>query len=264
MNSIKEVLYKSSNKKFKRSALLVDKVDVFIQRMENYILTKREKLIRNKASITLLLLLTGARIGNKKSIGQTCNLKYNSNFGKQVDAYGISTLKWKHIILEKPNIIKLNYIGKKQVEQNYVIKNNILYDYLTEINYENLEENVFGDISNLDIRKFINKYVSKKVLIKDLRTIKSNTIFAEQFNKIKNNQKPKNKKEFIKEFNDILLVVAEQLGNTPNVCKKRYCSITLQDSFLKDRSEFLSEKVLKSIKKQFNKIKIEQNKFSKI
>ena len=143
------------------------------------------------AIILYLILYCGFRIGNDKYL-------------KENKTYGLTTLEYKHLNLNTPNMIKIEFIGKKGVLNKSFCKNEIIYNYLLS-NKNNIK--VFKTTSN-DVNKYL-KTINPDITTKDLRTWNANELFIKY---MKTNIS----------VSDALKKVALKLHNTVNVCKKNY------------------------------------------
>lgn len=174
---------------------------------------KIKKDIRNNginkicAIIISLILDCGFRIGNKK-------------YEKDNNSYGLTTLKKKHIFVEK-NFIKIDFIGKKKVRNIAICKSKDIYKFFFE-KLDNIddEEYIFKYddkcITSNDVNKYLYNFYKKfnlKITTKDLRTLNANTLFMKFF-KLNINAKNPIKKS--------IEDTAIKLHNTYAVCKKNY------------------------------------------
>ena len=174
---------------------------------------KIKKDIRNNginkicAIIISLILDCGFRIGNKK-------------YEKDNNSYGLTTLKKKHIFMEK-KFIKIDFIGKKKVRNIAICKSKDIYKFFFE-KLDNIddEEYIFKYddkcITSNDVNKYLYNFYKKfnlKITTKDLRTLNANTLFMKFFKLNINGKNP-----IKKAIED----TANKLHNTYAVCKKNY------------------------------------------
>ena len=159
------------------------------------------------AIIITLIIDCGFRIGNKK-------YEIDNN------SYGLTTLKKKHILIEK-KFIKIDFIGKKNVRNVAICKNKeiykFLFDRLTNIGdeeyiFKHNDKTITSNIVNKYLYNFYKKF-DLKITTKDLRTLNANTLFMKFFYKNINYKNP-----IKKSIEDTAL----KLHNTYTVCKKNY------------------------------------------
>jgi DNA topoisomerase-1 len=159
------------------------------------------------AIIITLILDCGFRIGNKK-------YEIDNN------SYGLTTLKKKHIFIEK-NFIKIDFIGKKKVRNTAICKSKDIYKFFFE-RLDNIgnEEYIFKYddkcITSNDVNKYLYNFYKRfnlKITTKDLRTLNANTLFMKFFKLNIGSKNP-----IKKSIED----TAIKLHNTYEVCKKNY------------------------------------------
>lgn len=170
------------------------------------------------ATIIRIIDKTGERVGNENS--------------KDIGHYGITNLMKKHITLNKDEIT-LSYIGKSGVKHkktfvDYKIARNIK----KLLNYKNNE--IFTTKNGLSIKSIqINKYLEEfNITSKDLRGFKVNKLMSEKLRKMKI---PNSDMDIKRVFNDVLRVVAEEIGHSPGICRKNYLLPEIEDSWYKRR-----------------------------
>lgn len=202
-------------------------------------LGKNIKKIKNKIKKDLLnnKFTKNKLIASILKIMELCNFRGGSKvYEKKYSSYGLTTLHKKHVKFNK-NITKIDFVGKKGVNNSCIImdKNiqNIIKNiykisskensYLFSISYNNKNIN----ISMNDINQYLKEF---KVTAKDLRTWNANIIFlknlkknidqlAINFNDLDNNKKIKIKKNLIKES---IKSTSNSLHHTPYICKNSY------------------------------------------
>ena len=158
--------------------------------------------------IILLLIDCNFRIGNDKYL-------------KLYKSYGISNIEWRHVKFnKKEKNIEIKFIGKKGVENMSICTDERSYKFMIKL-YKNAKKD--PEFKNTDsvfnISAFqVNDYISKfgDITCKDLRTFRANYLFIEYFMKEDKNL------EIDKRKNNALKKVAEELHNTPVVCKNNY------------------------------------------
>ena len=171
-----------------------------------------------------LIIMTGMRMGNLKSAE-----------GKRAESgdktFGVSTLKKEHVKI-KPNSVRIQFKGKKSVEQDIEIKSKKLQEQIKRL-YNNAKGDTLFEISPKQLADYIRKELN--VNPKDLRTLRANLIAKQESQKISKRPKPKNKSEANKEIDAISQKVAEALGNTKGVAKRSYIDADILDSHKSQR-----------------------------
>ena len=159
-----------------------------------------EKLLKSKnakekeiAIILFLILHCGFRIGNKK-------------YEEQNNSYGISTIKKKHIVLQK-NTVKISFIGKKGMLNEAICNHPKIYKFFKEKRQEKDIESIFS-VTSSDVNTFLKHY-HVNLTAKDLRTWDANTLFIQEAYKLGN-------------INKAIEIVSQKLHNTKTVCRKNY------------------------------------------
>jgi len=171
----------------------------------------------------LVMMKTGIRVGNEKSAeGYVSINKYSKHFNKKIKTYGITTILIRHCKIVDNRVV-LNFIGKKAVEQTFVIEDEYLVNSFRAISYGKGKNDRVLNISHYDLTKFVKKYIGKKYCIKDIRTARVNLEFIRE---MKNNE---NVKFTTKRDNNRLIMncvekVANKIGHTKAVCKNSYIS----------------------------------------
>lgn len=186
--------------------LIRKQVDLDLDRIE----WSKNKII---ALVIRLMEETHIRIGNEK-------------YAKENKSYGLSTLRKRHININK-NTLRFEFIGKKGKQHTITTRNKQLIKLV-----ERCEE-----IPGWEVFKYYNKNGEKKVLeshmvneylhaisdeffsAKDFRTWAASVLFFESLMEIGVSYDEKQTKKNIIIAYDI---TAEALGNTRNVCKNYY------------------------------------------
>lgn len=170
---------------------------------------------------TLLMMHTGIRVGNEGSAeGYMTKPHPNSKAEpKFVQTYGLTTLKKEHIVVKGRRVF-LNFLGKKQVENSFVL-HGVLAKQIRLL-FGQCQTDTLFDITAYQLTKFIHTYVGKQFSPKDFRTMKANMEAWQVLSLILERPTPSTKKEFNAEIKEIAVHVSECLNNTPGVCKKSY------------------------------------------
>lgn len=214
----------ANSNKFNRSTKLFSMYGELIEKMDGY-MYRGEALITQqyrKALCVKLLLMTGIRVGNESSAeGYTTKPHpYSTKEPEFVQTFGLITLKRDHVSF-KSGKAYFNFVGKKQVENTFEIKDRLLVKQLKSLYEADLPTDTFFEVSVSDLTKFIKKSVGRQFSPKDFRTMRAN-IFAWEAFELLPKKFPSTKKELNAELKSIAVYVSEKLNNTPGVCKTSY------------------------------------------
>jgi DNA topoisomerase-1 len=182
-----------------------------------------------------MMMHTGMRIGNEASAeGYTTKPHPNSKKEpKFVQTYGLTTLKPAHI-LTKGSKVYLNFVGKRQMENSFVVSGELAKSVINLLEKRQSEETLFG-ISSRMLSKFVRKYVGQQFMPKDFRTLRANMEAWHTLSGILRRPNPKRKTEFNNEVKEIAGHVSICLSNTIGVCKKSYIDDLLFDFHFSQR-----------------------------
>ena len=210
-------------KKYNQIYKLTKNIDHFNKKINNDLAQKdfnKDKLI----ALTFKIMdLCNFRSGNKK---------YEKKYG----SYGLTTIHKKHLKINE-NKITIDFVGKKGVNNNCIIKNKNLQNiikkvytlsskddnYLFSIIYKNEKIN----ITVIDLNKYLELF---NITCKDLRTWNANIIFLKNLKKevdhlndsydlLDSNKKIKLRKKLII---NCIKNTALSLHHTPTICKNSY------------------------------------------
>jgi DNA topoisomerase-1 len=167
-----------------------------------------------------------------------CNFRCgNKTYEKKYGSYGLTTLHKKHFLI-RTNEIEIDFIGKKGVINNCIIKDKNIQDIIKKMyKLSNKKDDYIFSVKNngnnisINIQD-VNNYLEKfNVTSKDLRTWNANIIFLKNFKKhvdnsitrdffnLDDNKKLKFKKTLVK---DAIKDTSVSLHHTPLVCKNSY------------------------------------------
>lgn len=197
----KQYIYSQDHKNSRHSkrSRIVSKVNKNIQKILSTITrdlsSNNDDNIRQCAAIIHMILLCNFRIGTE-------------SYAKEYKHYGITTLQPNHLKFT-PTKLHINFVGKKGIQNCSSIENRKLMKIIKNLCHKNKRDNrVFTVTSSM-----VNDYLSQfGCTCKELRTWNANNIYVDLFLKHGKHYKPK----------EILKVVAQQLHNTPTVCKNSY------------------------------------------
>jgi DNA topoisomerase-1 len=171
----------------------------------------------NKDKVLALLVMVldeyGIRIGNQY-------------YAKENETYGLTTLRRKHLTIEKSQIV-FKYKGKSNQQREVLIDDHKLIKNIKKCaelpGYEIFRyQDDYGNFHNIDssdVNEFISENMGDEFSSKDFRTWAA-TRLAVEFYPLA----VQHKTEFPrKKFSNILIkMVSDALGNTPTVCRDYY------------------------------------------
>lgn len=193
----------------------------------------KEKVV---ALVIRLMEETHIRIGNEK-------------YAKDNKSYGLSTLRKRHINIDK-NAIKFEFTGKKGIQHTITIRNKRLIKLVSKCEeipgwevFKYYDEN--GEKRILDshmVNVYLHEISGEYFSAKDFRTWSASVIFFEALMEL---GIAENEKEIKKNILTAFDVTAEALGNTRNVCKNYYVHplliSTYEDGTIKEYFEKLKK-----------------------
>jgi len=227
--------FKSNNRtisKFNRVSKIAKDYNKIYSKLIGFLLGKNE--LKQRLSYACILMLeSGIRIGNEKS-SEGYTSKVRGYEGQKVQTYGLTTLKPEHIKFENDKLY-LDFIGKKLVDQLIEIDNQLLIEHGKRFYELNKDKETWLCINNYELTKFIKKYIGRKFVPKDLRTLTANIKAYKVSKDIFNREKPNKRKEAKAEVREICEKTSEFLGNSSQICKKSYLDKRLLEWHLEER-----------------------------
>ncbi|WP_299313918.1 DNA topoisomerase IB [uncultured Aquimarina sp.] len=171
----------------------------------------------------------------------------NEQYAKRNKTYGLSTMRTRHVNIEKDNL-KFEFVGKKGKKHSITLRNKKLIRLVNRCEeipgwelfqyYDQQGEK--HSIESSMVNKYLHEIGGDLFTAKDFRTWGATTIFFETLMDLGISTKEKEiQKNILKAYD----MAAASLGNTRNVCRKYYVHPFIESSY-KDGS----------IKKVFNKI----------
>jgi len=164
----------------------------------------------------------------------------NDEYLKQNNSYGVSTLKNKHILVNKDKVT-IDFIGKKSVRNTCDVNNKTIKKHL-KIKKKTLKNNarIFTykkddstnkyNIQSTDVNSYIKQFGNFSS--KDFRTWSANIKLIKYLLNSDSSDVNKDLKECVQK-------VADKLHHTPEVCKKNYLFPELIEFYLKDKNKFI-------------------------
>lgn len=211
----------SNSNKFNRVAKLATMFEDIDYKMSGML--KRGNYTTDTARCALavkLLMYTGVRVGNETSAEgyMTKPHPFSKAEPKFVKTFGLTTLKHEHVEV-KSDKAKLFFVGKKQVDNYYEVKDKEVVKALKTLTKQEMDT-LLG-VSHYQLTKFIKRYVGNQFSPKDFRTLRANMYAYEVASSIAWEELTR-KSDVKKQVRHVCEKVAEKLCNTPTVCKKSY------------------------------------------
>ena len=216
--------------KHNRMVKLATKFEELSEKFDRMIL--KGQYVTDNARLALackMMMHTGIRIGNEGS-AEGYVTKPHPNSKKEpefVQTYGLTTLLPQHVLV-KGRRVYLNFLGKKQVENSFVLNGELAKQVKRVLETVEEGETLF-EVSVYELTKFVKKYVGRRFTPKDFRTLRANMVAYEKLTEICGRELPSTKREFNAEVKEIATYVSENLNNTPGVCKTSYIDPMLWD-----------------------------------
>lgn len=218
-------IQKSKDEKYKNMNKLSKKYAEFDRYLDNLI--RRRDLSKEciTANVIKLIMVLNIRIGN--------DIYFEEN-----GTCGISTLRKSNLKIIDSEYF-LNFTGKKGIEHSKCIKSCRIKRFLDKMKKNKNErlfcykdENEFIPISSIDINTFIKKRLGDNFTAKDLRTYSANKIFREYLWSMNT---PTDEKRMYKNIREAIKYTANELGNTPKICKDSYIDPRLIERYINKR-----------------------------
>lgn len=212
----------NNNNKFNRAAKLAYSFEELDAKFNRFIEKGSCTTENARCALALrLMMYSGIRVGNEGS-AEGYMTKPHPNSKKEpefVQTYGLTSITKEHILFKRKRCY-LNFVGKKQVENSFILEKDLSIQLL-EL-HDNYQAETLFDITAYQLTKFIKRYVGKQFSPKDFRTMKANIEAWNILGSILNRPRATAQREIKAEVKEIALHVSECLNNTPSVCKKSY------------------------------------------
>lgn len=204
----------------------------------------REKVL---ALMTRLINSLYIRVGSQKSV-------------KQYKTYGITTLQNRHLEIKRGGKLVFNFVGKHHIKQRKILVDKEFSKIMRELKliggarklFNYLDEN--GNprpIKAKEINDYLKAVTAPEFSAKDFRTWGGTLLAALELAEIGTAE---NEKSLKKNIVKAVKKVAEQLGNTPSVCRGSYIHPMILKSYEKGMT--LAEFTKKRKRKIKHKAKI--------
>jgi len=191
----------------------------------------REKVL---AAIVYLLEKSLIRVGNEE-------------YAKENKSFGLTTLRNRHVKVEGADVV-FNFLGKSKVRHKIRLHDRKLarvVKRLQELPGQELfqyvdEQGTSHSVTSNDVNAYLKEISRSSFTAKDFRTW-AGTVLA--LTELAGVEAPDTKKAAKSQVNAVIKVVAQQLGNTPAVCRKCYVHPAVLDAYTTGRlREFLKDR----------------------
>ncbi len=150
----------------------------------------------------------------------------NEQYAKRNKTYGLSTMRTRHVNIEKDNL-KFEFVGKKGKKHSVTLRNKKLIKLVNRCEeipgwelfqyYDN--QGIKHSVESSMVNEYLHQIAGELFTAKDFRTWGATVI---SFEKLKELGVTENKKEIHKNILKAYDAAANGLGNTRNVCRKYY------------------------------------------
>jgi DNA topoisomerase-1 len=163
----------------------------------------QDQYTKEIAMVIYLIFHCGFRIGNEK-------------YEKTNQSYGLTTMKFSHLAFDKKECIAFDFVGKKGVRNQSSCNHKYICAYLKEKKASSHETSNVFSVKSHDVNEYLRS-IDKDIQLtsKDLRTWNANHLFIKFFHDKKIQEQKNPVKRAIE-------MVANELHNTPAICKKSY------------------------------------------
>lgn len=175
-----------------------------VQSQNDRVMRGKDNLGKEHATVTSLIMDMGLRPGSEKETGAA------------EKAFGATTLRAEHVVIDGENTY-LRFTGKKGVKLNLPVTNLALAAELRE--RADRGGQLFPDVTDNSLRRYVGKLGGGGFLTKDLRTAKATHLANDLVSKL---PVPANEKEYKKAVNAIGDHVSKVLGNTRIMALQAY------------------------------------------
>lgn len=204
-----------ARRKFKRMEVFGQHLQNFREQTNRHIVLEGFPLEKVLAIMTRLINLLYFRVGTDQS-------------ARQYRTYGITTLKKRHLTIGKNGELIFDFVGKSQVRHRKVHVDRDLANIMRELSQLNnspklflyaAEEGGYRPVTPIHINQYIKSLTSSECTAKDFRTWGATLMAALELSKLGIATEPATlQKNMVK----VVKKVAQELGNTPAVCRVSY------------------------------------------
>jgi DNA topoisomerase-1 len=197
-------------------------------KMNTFDYGKYSRVLRN--NISLNNLSKNCVIANVIKLMEELNIRVgNESYKKENGTHGITTLLKKHY-----KNGTLSFVGKKGILHTKIIKNPNSLNFINKVlkikgDYLFYDENC-NKITSHDLNSFLKEKVQTNITCKDIRTYCANKIFNDFMKNTKIGTTEIERKASISAG---VKHTAQELGNTPKICRDAYLSPQNLNKYLK-------------------------------
>ena len=172
---------------------------------------------RQLAAIVRLIDQGFFRVGNEKS-------------AQSEMTYGLTTIHGKHVKV-KGSVLLFDYIGKWRKAHKRAIQDPEVAKIVRTLKARNQGE-LFANVRDRQVNDYIQSIVGRNFTAKDFRTW-AGTLLCSIGLAIEGQAPSKTERK--RKFNRAVKATAEQLGNTPAVCRKSYVCPRIFDEYMEGK-----------------------------
>jgi DNA topoisomerase-1 len=190
---------------------------------------------------------------------------------KHYKTYGITTLQNRHLEIGKKGQLVFSFVGKHHIKHRKVLVDKELADLMKELKalggsrklfHYTDAENKPHSVKPKDINEYLKMVTAPEFSAKDFRTWGGTLLAAVELAEI---GKANDEKSLKKNIVSAVKKVAEQLGNTPTVCRSSYIHPTVIKSYENGVTlEEFTTKKLRKIKRLNNDYELEEKALMKL
>lgn len=166
------------------------------------------------------------RVGSEKSV-------------KRYKTFGITTLQNRHLTIDRKGRLVFEFVGKSHIKQRKIMVDKELASVMGELKalgparklfHYVAEDGTLKPVKPSDVNSYIKDATSPEFSSKDFRTWGGTLLAALELAELgPADEEPEIKRRLVRAIKR----VAEQLGNTPTVCRGSYIHPTVIDSYCK-------------------------------
>jgi DNA topoisomerase-1 len=163
----------------------------------------------------------------------------NEEYAKENKHYGLTTMRSRHVNVEGADL-KFSFMGKSGIKHKITLKDRKLANAVRKLQelpgqelfqFLDSEGNRHSITSN-DVNAYLKEISGHDFTAKDFRTWAGTVLALTHF---LGRETPATKKALKSEINAVVKAVAQELGNTPAVCRKAYIHPAIFEHFSEGR-----------------------------
>lgn len=175
------------------------------------------------AAIVKMLDLTGVRIGNDE-------------YARNNQSFGLTTLLSKHVRVEGAQI-ELHFRGKSRVQHDLKLRDRRMANIIKRLRdlpgqdlFQYVDENGEAhSVNSSDVNEYLHELTGEDYTAKDFRTWLGTMLSTLTLLEMTNYN---SQQEAKKNIDEAIRLVAEQLGNTPRICRNCYIHPAVFETYL--------------------------------